>query len=236
MPIVATAPPPSTIEVAVGDRGIIFSGESIRAIIAGRKTQTRRIVKLPPRPTFRGGWEPDTIGGDGCFAIRKGQRVPVPETVAIYNKTTGTILACPFGLGDRLYVKEILLHTDVLVGDRGVDEVRYAADNVVCPYVDRWPWKGGTLSPMFMPRGARRFEITISGLAVQRLNDISEADAKAEGVLPQGVDPEGDCWTQSYRAAYEHAWNEINGWLPNSWETNPWVWCLSFTVKERDDG
>src|SRR5689334_647141 len=90
----------------------------VRALLAGEKTQTRRIVKLPAEPTHRGGWEATTIGGPGV-TTKPGGGDPVPEQPAIWNRTTGTTIACPYGVrGDRLWVRET--HAQFCVGE-GLD-------------------------------------------------------------------------------------------------------------------
>lgn len=213
----------------MADHGIMFSAPMIRALLAGAKTQTRRIIKLPIEPTFRGGWEATTIGGPGC-TTSKG--VPVPEQPAIWNPTTGTIIGAPYGVvGNRIWVREALELVDVLCGPRGESAVNYVADGSPCPYVTSWPWKGGKLSPRFMPRGARRMDILITDLRVQRLHDVSEDDAVAESVRPLESQ---DGIEQSAREMYALAWDEING--EKSWASNPFVWARTFTVEERKDG
>ena len=85
----------------MAERPILFSAPMVRAILAGKKTQTRRVVKLPPD---RGTWEPDTIGGPG---VTLADGSPVSERTCIWNTTTGRVLGCPYGkAGDRLWVRE----------------------------------------------------------------------------------------------------------------------------------
>lgn len=197
-------------------RGIIFSAPMVRALLAGKKTQTRRIIKLPKE---RDSWEPSTIGGDGCFDS-KGN--PVPEQVCIWNTTTGTIIAPPYGAkGDRLWVRERISRSSSF-GDQ--DTAVYDADGSLVPYLDRWPWKGKTLSPIFLPWGCRRMELAVDDIRPERLSAISESDAKAEGVSPPYTD-----WT--FRDAFAAGWRELHS--PESWDLNPWVWVRTFRVEPR---
>jgi hypothetical protein len=88
-------------------------------------------------------------------------------------------------------------------------------------------WRPG----IFMPRWASRITLEVTNVRVEQLHKITEADARAEGVTPFKHDPEGDCWTSRtdvHRAAFEYLWCEINGWSPNAWAKNPWVWVVEF--------
>ncbi len=228
----------------MGDQGIMFQASQILRLLDRTKTQTRRIAKLPMQPTHRGGWEASTLGGPGS---RTSMGDEVAEFPVIWNKTTGKVLSCPYGaIGDRLWVKETLELTDRLVGATGRDEACYVADGTVCPYVDTWPWKGSKLSPIYMPRGARRLEIVLTDVRAQRLLEITDDDARAEGVAPfftrfPEIGREQHLTTgelaadAEYRASYAVTWDEING-DKALWISDPWVWALTFKVENRIDG
>jgi hypothetical protein len=80
-----------------------------------------------------------------------------------------------------------------------------------------------------MPRWASRITLEVTGVRVERLQDITEEDAAREGVAPFIKDPEGDCWTDGkHRTAFSYLWNEINGWSPDSFASNPFVWVIDF--------
>lgn len=172
----------------MAERPILFSGEMVLAILDGRKTMTRRVVK--PQP------EPDT----DC-----------PHHVGTGIERKARI--CPYGKpGDRLWVRE----TFCSFPD---GNIFYRADND-----ERAPMKGWKPS-IFMPRALSRITLEIKNVRVERLQDISENDAKAEGTdgeryLGQGFD---HC---VYREAFRTLWESING--PGSWESNPWVWVVEF--------
>jgi hypothetical protein len=190
----------------VKERPILFSGPMVRAILDGMKTQTRRVVKQ----TFHG-----CLTGDCPHWDQK--------------KCERTLRdLCPYGQpGDRLWVREA-------VADEGECAV-YVADGSVCERIGDWVWKRKFLPPMFMPRGASRITLEIAGVRVERLQEISEEDARAEGVRGQALgheDPEGDRWKD--RSAFKDLWDSINGGNlnhgggPHAWAQNPWVWVVEF--------
>lgn len=208
------------------DRPILFSGPMVRAILAGAKTQTRRVVK--------GAWhepggylqsEPEgEDDGTWYFSCRG---VPASH-----------VAECPYGrTGDRLRVKESAWmwcerKPDGTTGagrpkwrylPHETAPVLYAADHPQRPFTpgaspqtgDHWGWRFKT--GRFLPRWASRITLEITGVRAERLNDIGEADALAEGVEPEAGGAVG---------SFRRLWDSING--EGAWETNPWVWVVSF--------
>lgn len=140
------------------ERPIIFSGPMVRAILAGTKTQTRRVIKLPHQNPL-GSWEPSTSGGAGC-QLRDG--TPVPEHACIWHTRTGDTLSSPYGLaGDRLWVRESWARTTCL----GQEMFVYAAEDTRTDYGG--PWKPS----IHMPRAACRILLEITDVRVQRLQE-----------------------------------------------------------------
>jgi hypothetical protein len=196
------------------ERPIIFSAPMVRAILEGRKTQTRRVLKPQPR----------NVDGSGRWYALPGG---------------GESLNChrlPFAVGDTLWVRETWYCDDyrVLRGpylkpdDLDVDEARqdgtlvYASDGLR-PYEAEQPiWKPS----IHMPRWASRITVRVTGVKVEQLQDIREADAKAEGVTRPTVLHDDD--GTSYVDAFRDLWFCIHG--PGSWEANPWVAAISFEV------
>lgn len=181
------------------ERPILFSGPMVRALLAGTKTQTRRVCK-PAR--------------DQALSYV----VAIPDT-AMWGDEEGlaTSFACPYGRpGDRLWVRE----TWRVFGGREYEyqqlasAVQYRADEVGFEQKD---WRPS----IFMPRWASRITLEVTGARVERLNDISEADAVAEGIPPFPTSP-----SNIPRMHYATLWNSING--AGSWDANPWVWAISF--------
>lgn len=211
------------------ERPVIFNGEMVRAILDGRKTQTRRVIKNQ----------------------RMGDRWSVkPAKSPLYERhshdwwlPTGTkpysaLPVCPFGqVGDRLWVREAyqgpLFNFDQMetyLEDTSKFErpefCEYRADGGKTPeYYDaddnlRYGWKPS----IHMPRWASRITLEITGVRVERLNDISEEDAKAEGVAPSQhiiTPPEA-----LYRVGFLKLWQSIYG--EESWGANLWVWVIEF--------
>lgn len=209
------------------ERPILFSGQMVRAILGGRKTQTRRVVKPhPPAPGVV-----RSIAGQEYSLFTDRRSVDawrVAGSVGVVRDLMGAEYPedgrwrCPYGVpGDRLWVKEAIrcvsdpsddLCASVYVAD-GADTV-----------ADAWPWKPRVLPGMFMPRGLARIWLEVKGVRVERLQDISEEDAAAEGVDPMVVLP-GD--VLSHTAAFGMLWDSINH-KSAPWDSNPWVWVVEF--------
>jgi hypothetical protein len=174
----------------VTDRPILFSAPMVRALLDGRKTQTRRVLK--PQLLFD--------AADVCI---------------------GQALAPKFDPGDRLWVREKLSYNwQAAAWDYAADGSWVKACRLPDPSPERY--RQGVLASMFMPRWASRLTLLVTDVRVQRLQDISERDALAEGVALAGlagVEPVG---------AFALLWMSING--PDAWAENPWVAAISFDV------
>lgn len=227
------------------ERGIIFNAEMVRAILDGRKTQTRRIVKSVPATHNFHGWVMSSTRakdeGKACWAI--GDSPLLKEPIR---------LNCPLGkVGDRLWVREtwgVVSHEfddDGLmidyVPDRPTKVVRempyghgYYTGHVVYSADGDFTWgdDDGCIDgrscwkpSIHMPRWASRITLEITNVRVERLNDISNDDAKSEG-----------CWYGCGGGVPDKAltpsdqfptlWEEIYG--DGSWSSNPWVWVIEF--------
>ena len=203
------------------ERPILFSAPMVKALLAGTKTQTRRIVKQQDcihGPTASGGlfWIPEGMQGD-----------PEPNCPTVLASSR-----CPYGQpGDRLWVKETWKADQIWDGHRPLDipegeAVLYTADEHATRIVP-FGWGRGRPS-IFMRRWMSRITLELTSVRVERLNAISEEDAQAEGVVGcarQNSYPRG-CEGLPQRAEYAILWESING--SGSWAANPWVWVLSF--------
>ena len=180
------------------ERPIIFSAPMVRAILEGRKTQTRRIVK-PMRHPY-------------------GEMLSAEEIANEINNGTCSV-SSPYGIvGDLLWVKESIQALDDFDSP-----VQYCADGEV-DFTTNWVWKKLKLPSIFCPKGLSRIDLEITNIRVERLNDISEEDAIAEGVQGR-MDYENNCyWPESY--VFSELWESING--AGSWAKDPLVWVIEF--------
>jgi hypothetical protein len=202
------------------ERPIIFSASMVRAILAGTMTQTRRVVKPEPAGSVTTIYRP--------FANE-------PNNLHFYADNVGFIRwygGCPYGQpGDRLWVREAWkAHTTFdHLPPREIPQshVWYMAD-------DGYKAESRYRQGMFMPRWASRITLEVTGGRVERLQDISEADAQAEGVTPKWepgcsgrlMEALGGFSFRPAASAYAELWEQING--PGSWDANPWVWVVEF--------
>lgn len=190
----------------MADRPIMFSTTMIRAILDWRKTQTRRVLKLPHDNPL-GSWELTTVGGEGQYKY-DGSTIPI--TPAVWHTRTGDCIAPPILKQDRLWVKEkwrtFVSFDDTKQKDVWSQEqsrgagIAYVAGGGVSITVggEKYSYAeeldpddlrafGKVRSPMFMPRWASRITLIVTDVRIHRLHDISEDDAIAEGIGSERV-------------------------------------------------
>lgn len=194
--------------VAVRERPILFSAPMVRTILSGEKTQTRRIVKSQPSISNSS----DAAWRDNSSHLWRNARQYARD-------------CCPYGKpGDQFWVRE----TWAPLGEHAVI---HQATNIGYP-VARWK------PSIHMPRWASRITLEITDVRVERLQDISAADAKAEGisVLPLQDESDPSAWYQSApgihqertaRASFSALWDSIYS-EEHPWAKNPWVWVIGF--------
>lgn len=186
---------------------ILFSAEMVRAILDGRKSQTRRVIKEKEQDSFCQ-TETGIEWWTGFFGWQPVDLSSPPRKS----------LKCPYGEpGDELWVRESIYNCG--------DSIAYCADDSVLP-MSNWPWKKDKLPSIFMPFGASRITLIVKSVRVERIQDISEADVYAEGISSGLIDVYGGGYT--FRAA----WDRINAKRGFSWDANPWVFAIEFEVKE----
>ena len=203
------------------DRPILFSAPMVRALLAGTKTQTRRVVK---------GAALDWLSGPSGF---NAEFVALPENGL-----------CPYGKpGDRLWVRETWSPDPPCDGTWGYTAWSGCREGQIagvperfrhkqhCIYAATWDHDPIRWTPsIHMPRWASRITLEVTGVRVERLQDISEADARSEGAPPSH--PSIDRISREFgyadfpRSWYGQLWESING--PGSWDLNPWVWVVEF--------
>lgn len=203
-------------------RPILFSSSMVRALLAGTKTQTRRVVKPQPEHLQRHVHKGKTLY-DAEHRIWWWKQHSFENLIDFEDGRRELAKSCPHGVvGDRLWVRETWSHDA-----SSLDECRAAHEDVT-PSIGFGPYYRATeVAPdtlkwkpsIFMPRWASRIELEITDARVQRLHDISEEDAKAEG-----VDPDPDRFSR--RLSFEYLWEDING--VGSWISNPFIWAISF--------
>jgi hypothetical protein len=196
------------------ERPILFSGAMVRALLDGSKTQTRRIAKPRRKPSLLDGtWTDDYVLDAGNH-----------EWLMADN---------PYGQpGDRLWVRETFVHIDD-EGDKfdGMGSQTYYRAS--CPQPERddaWLRERGLRwrPSIHMPRARSRILLEVVSVRVERLQDISEADAQSEGVAEwaRGACAAGNPNGYTDVGYYSLLWEQING--AGSWDANPWVWVVEF--------
>ena len=183
------------------DRPILFNAEMVRAVLDGRKSQTRRVIKPQPPPNH----------GYHCGPAPGGINPP----------------RCPYGVpGDRLWVRETwALGGDyanakarrVPTSERSPEFIRYRASQEKGPHTGRWR------PSIHMPRWASRITLEVVAIRVERVQDTSYADIWAEGGPASDSDIVLSAW-------WRHLWDSINAKRGYGWDVNPWVWVVEFKV------
>lgn len=211
------------------EKPILFSTPMVQAILSGNKTQTRRIIKGLPKGAYK-------IWFDGAEWI-------IENAI---GQCWSTHFYCPYEIGDILWVRETYAKTGDNHNDDwpGHGDYYYKADNPFneielhkeYPYMKGWPkWRPS----IFMPKEACRIKLKITNIKAQKLQDISENDALAEGIgsgfqmnagYPdyEHINKSGICTLTQDSAinSYASLWDKING--HGTWNANPWVWVIEF--------
>lgn len=226
------------------DRPILFSAPMVRALLEGRKTQTRRVLRPQPGPF------------DALFSDAGKWWTGDAESGEVHE-----VLRVPYAIGDRLWVREAFSvvfgggmsvsgdgEWDYIVEYRsgGQIELSYDGHYDSDPYSRLADTQIGDWRPsIHMPRWASRLTLIVTDVRVQRLRDISEADARAEGICADiAVTDAHNHWVDlgggdlitgwDARDVYASLWNYING--AGAWHSNPWVMAISFrTIRANID-
>ena len=215
------------------ERGMIFNGELVRAILDGRKTQTRRVMKVQPESNQLG----LLLITDSTKRSDIG-KYHWAESNATGNHVRSKLFSCPFGAaGDRIWVRETFCPVDDTQygGEKWVDyraTPRYEASHPAgwdsAPNdAEALKWRPS----INMPRWASRILLEITDVRVERLNAISQEDAQAEGMelagwRPTYSDPDSGGEVMTPYDNFAELWSSIYG--EESWNANPWVWVISF--------
>lgn len=175
---------------------ILFSGAMVRAVLAGRKTQTRRLVDPQPEPNT------DCPYHIGDGAMRRARK-------------------CPYGVpGDLLLVRETWREvSSAMMADGSIP-----SQPARCVYRADRPWDGPWRPSIHMPRWASRITLLVTGVRVERVQDITEDDAMAEGLEP-GPGPDG---LTTAKTEFWLLWDRMYSARGFGWAENPWVWVVEF--------
>lgn len=211
----------------MADKPILFSAPMVQALLDGRKMQTRRIIKdRGDLPQFCAGRydNKDDPSNYGWQDYERGEWITLDQ----FQRYRFV----PHRIGDRLWTRECFAVSGIGWGKKPKDarggKVHYRAD----PdhgWQDYW---GSWRPSIHMPRWASRLTLIVTDVRVQRLGDISNEDAIAEGIKPHGhaftgYGDQADIWMAPYDS-FKSLWNSING--PEAWDANPWVAAYSFRV------
>lgn len=205
----------------MSERPILFSGAMVRAILDGKKTQTRRVVNVPGVGFVGAGGEDGADWNDpGCWGFEDGHGTWHYLAHDTVRTPFQQAIPSPYGrAGDRLWVREKF--TAAWTGPNEGSGVLYAADHAaseLLPPDVRWR------PSIHMPRQLSRLTLEVIEVRVERLRSISEGDAQREGIAPiLSARINGTAFT----TAYARLWDEING-KRATWASNPWVWVVSF--------
>lgn len=197
------------------ERGMIFNSEMVRTILDGRKTQTRRPVKFP--------------------ILDRNLGCELAGNELAGELSAGNYLNSAFGKpGDRIWVRETWARYNI---DQNSHDIAYRATTPA-----DWPEEGRWRPSIHMPRWASRITLEITGVRIERLNGISEADAEAEGIDMDALADSQDCYDciaghnmtgrPTATGAFKYLWESIYG--SDSWRANPWVWVIEFKRIEGD--
>jgi hypothetical protein len=224
------------------ERPILFSDPMVRAILAGTKTQTRRVVKREHAPSPGYSWAE-------CLC----REIDPSDTPCVVCEAR--FGASPYGApGDRLWVREAWRPEELSIG---TDGIRFRADDAFVPIENtpdaaiRWleAYAGGRHATRWrpsihMPRWASRLTLEVKSVRVERLQDITAEDARAEGarrfegLAPSFTGSREPGWSMldpkshgellgSTRMAFANYWNRLAG-DADAWDANPWVWVVGF--------
>jgi len=216
----------------------------VQAILAGRKSMTRRLLKIQPPAS----WKPQVGPYHRIIIDRHGEEQPGPESFGVSDEDYGCKL--PFAPGDLLWVREagyLIKHAswyDPVTREDRWDIVgwRYAADDAIADFNGEHPGAyiddcSETKRPsIHMPRWASRITLRVTDVKVERLQDISEGDAQAEGIYwseefegwtsGRGPDETCDFHGQWATKSFMKLWCSLHG--DGAWDSNPWVVAVSF--------
>lgn len=209
----------------VRERPILFSGPMVRTTLDGTTTQTRRVVKPQPAKAFPAseqGWFGFSLDGKltNCPYGQPGDRLWVRETWSPYRQSS---VACP--TADATYA----VFKDGGHKYRRSGKVIAGLAEYNAGAFDHIKWR----SPYHMPRWASRLTLEVTAVRVERVQEISEKDAMAEGAIPLLVPPDGG--SAPHCEGFSDLWDSLNAKRGFGWAVNPFVWVVEFAARRPGD-
>lgn len=226
----------------MSEKGLLCCGEMVRAFLDERKIQTRRVIKPQPKACNHAAYvEAEWNNEPSAFICDEKDDGWYCHYCGNGCNPMGIGFKCPYGkVGDLLWVRESICHIgnmydDSKEGDFALVEYKDGTQREI-KFEDNPPselWWGQThnpvwKSPIYMPKWAARIWLEIIGIRVERVQEINEKDAMAEGVCPENLmeDESDGLGYQRYRFSFKNLWNKLNSKRGFGWEKNPWVWVL----------
>ena len=224
----------------MADKQIMFKAPMVKALLAGRKSMTRRILKPQPDVSKIGSpFHPEPRGGRKWVFMAYDDKPGYSFATADFT--------VPYAVGDRLWCREKFSGLHRLEGyppsqwlaaqidtydGREIEEVAH-----IWYWADGGPTYGDWTKPKssrFMPKWASRLTLVVTDVKVERLMDISEEDARAEGAPDWWRSLPEDERNSTYTATgmFRDLWSSIHG--PSAWSENPWIAAIPFTVHQRN--
>lgn len=204
----------------MSEKPILFSEDMVKALLDGRKTQTRRVISPQPDEAwmrwamseYRGQWT--RIGTDTmiCVLTEDSKEVRCPyDADRLWVREKHTI-ECPYGLPKGCDNPDHIIYW--------ASEVQIIRDSITAK------WRPS----IYMPRWASRITLQVNEIRVERARDISEADCFLEGAIPSHLTPPIEPVS-----VFRELWDSINAKRGFSWITNPWVWVVEFEVTDDEN-
>ncbi|HEN3636831.1 TPA: hypothetical protein U5E40_001429 [Yersinia enterocolitica] len=208
----------------MNEKPILFNAEMVNAILSGRKTQTRRIMKVQPAECNHTHW-PEYPNPEWKLYDRGWNCAVCGNGVSLTERDVTGII-CPLGKpGDQLWVREAFA-----TGLCTKSTLAYRATHKTEDLEEGWGETIKWTPSIHMPRWASRINLLITGVRAERLNDISEQDARAEGVKAWRGPAEE---LVGGKLAFFELWDSIYGQKEGeNWQANPWVWVIEFERME----
>lgn len=212
----------------MAEKSIIFSAEMVRAILNGKKSVTRQVIKPPPPEDTGPIWGPEWY--EPAVAGKDGELNPGKPIYGIYDADGEWGIKCPYPPGTVLWVRE----TWAYITDNNETFSPFYVYRADGDGAENYPLFGGWKPSIQMPRNAARLFLRVANVRVERVRDISDEDIAAEGIVGDcygeeiGIGPTED--KRSARIYFADFWDSLSASRGYPFELSPYVWVVSFEV------